>query len=69
MNLTHTSITPTFVNASIYNKCIFSKMVYDDVINNTKYSYDDYEMAEIYDNFYNGWERIVIRYNHPRNIL
>lgn len=68
MDLKHILFTPTFVNSSIHNKCFFSKMVYDDVINNTKYRYDDCEMAEIYDYFYYGWERIVIMYNHPRNI-
>lgn len=64
MSITHTDFNLTFFNSSKKNKCSFSRLVYDDVIHNRKFTYDDDEMAKIYNDFYTHWERIVIEYNH-----
>lgn len=62
----HADFNPSFFYSSAKNKCTFSRLVYNDVIHYRKYTYEDREMAKIYDKFYTSWERVVVQYNHPR---
>ena len=66
MSMKHADFNPHFFHLSTKNKCSFSRLVYNDVIYYRKYTYDDNEMATIYDKFYNSWLNVVITNNHPR---